>query len=183
MKIKNIESNIRINDKSEYHQPGDVEVVHRKNDHDNDMTINRNKTLNNPRENDKDSENAKDTNNEKQNIKSGPTIMDFIRKMRSENEKRKKTSENDQNKVINENYNCDKCDFTSQDPASLKTHAESLHEGSVHARDVCDNKATKKTRLSTHTQSVQEDSINDKEINNTINIQAKNTFTPPTSTL
>ena len=68
------------------------------------------------------------------------------------------------------NYNCDKCDFTSQDPASLKTHAESLHEDSVHARDVCDNKATKKTSLSTHTQSVHEDSIHYKETNNTCEV-------------
>ena len=138
LRIRNLDPSNRINDRKEYHQPGDVEVIYRKNENEEikikkkmtNKLINQsqvNKNTNEGKEENHDNEIEEQNKSHKVNE---VTIEDFIRRMRNEK--------------------CDQCDFTATNKTSLKIHVDSVHEKRTYRCNNCDYKANDKTDLETH---------------------------------
>ena len=91
VKIKNMDPSKLINNRKEYHQPGDVEVIYQKNESE-EMKNKKKATKGTKDKNNenpiRDNKNIDDCNdNENENT---PTIIEFIKKMRLECEKKKR---------------------------------------------------------------------------------------------
>ena len=170
--IKEIDPSKRINNKEEYHQPGDVEIKYSKNDHE---TKEKRKDKLIPVQNCENQkeviENGKDKENEQRRI-----TEFFVKSVRKECEK----SENEDTilntqefiedararrnlRLRNESENdiaCDQCDYKTTSKTLLNRHIENIHaevkkQETLEIRqrfncDKCDFKTTSKTALTNH---------------------------------
>ena len=129
--IKETHPNKRINNKEEYHQPGDVEIVYNKNDHEL-KTKSKLKT----KENEKIENDKKDDETEQ-----GKSTESFIRSVRNENEIPNDEEIVNTQELINDarqrrirkmngkiqTINCDICDFKTGSQTLLNKHKENNH--------------------------------------------------------
>ena len=88
--IKNVEPEKRINNKKEYHQPGDVEIRYKKNENE-EVKMRKAKTKKPTDKIDKNYKNVENATKNGKNDRIEPTIIDFIKKVRFENEKENDT--------------------------------------------------------------------------------------------
>ena len=142
VKIRNLDPSKRINDRKEYHQPGDVKVVYQKNENEfmtNLKNKNNKETLQGRKGQTKDTEKI-DRSKDKEN---DPTIVEFLKKMRLEGERKTKP--------------CKKCDFEATSKEDLHEHMKSMHEVGLQTCDKCDFTSTSKTILQRHKTSLHED--------------------------
>ena len=164
--IRNVEIEKRINNKKEYHQPGDVEVLYEKTENEN------------YKKKRKVSEERKVQDKTEKKIEKqigGPkpietNIADFIQRMR-ENSKKKdnkeKTVSEDELIISTQNmisdararreqrkntFQCDICDYNSASEILLSRHKRSTHPELQYMCDQCDYKDTKEDSLNDHKQ-------------------------------
>ena len=136
--IKNIEPGKRINNKTEYHQPGDVEIRYEKNDK-NDNT--KNTSYSNVSQNQHQRKNTEETNtlNEttQPETKCQKAITDFFKMMETHINEIDASNISSQDMINdararrnnkNKNFNCDQCDFETSSKTLLKRHQKSDHE-------------------------------------------------------
>ena len=167
MWIKSIDSKKRINNKTEFHQPGDVEVHYKKNE--NEEVKKRKEAYKAKKDNKEKLEKEKENANEIEHEPTQPTIMDFIKKVRFENEN--KVQENNQKKedeyilstqeMINDSrerrlkrsneFVCDSCEYKSPSKTLLRRHMENFHKidnsKENYPCNQCEYKATTKDGL------------------------------------
>ena len=180
--IKNIKPSERINNKNEFHQPGDVEVTYEKSENEylkkkrifeenKAQAENKKKQLGVPKPIDSNIIETTKTVGVQKPIESN--IIDFIRKMREKesknsNNENKDTTESEDihstQSMINdararrhqkEKINqCKKCDFKSGSETLMKRHLQLNHKEAQYPCGKCDHKAGTKDRLKTHEQTV-----------------------------
>ena len=143
--IKNIDPSKLINNKKEYHQPGDVQLRYEKNENPEikrrkieakdarEIKINTDKN--------KAQEAAKTEKYGNENM----PVAQFIRSMRLENENRKSSE-----------YSCNHCDYKTKEKVRLKIHNETVHEKTGYSCNQCEYKTNEKGRLKIHKESVHE---------------------------
>ena len=110
----------------------------------------------------------------------GPSIMDFIRRMRENKEKETEKKENNEKKnetIDDENitstqnlisdararrnegvktFQCDKCEFKSGSKTLLKRHIDSMHKKGDHPCNQCEQMMSSETNLKKHIESSHE---------------------------
>jgi hypothetical protein len=129
VKIKNMDPKKLINNRTEYHQPGDVQVIYQENENED---IQKSKKVTNELNKDK---NTLQSSQSKQNDKeTNPNIMDFLRKMRE------KSKNQTQPISEEETYKCDKCDYKATQKYNLDAHVQQTHEDKNYSCDECDHK-------------------------------------------
>ena len=137
IRIKEIEPQKRINNKEEYHQPGEVEIRYEKNE-----TIKMiNKSTNSNKQNNNETDEPQNKNDQ-QEIKNQKTITHFFRMMDS-HINRNFNNENDQDIITSQNmiedararrsnknksFNCGQCDYKTKSKTLLKKHQVTVHE-------------------------------------------------------
>ena len=156
LRIKSIEPSKRINNRKEYHQPGDVEVSYEKNE--SEEMKKKKKMLKERKEQQKRMENteiraegseiSKSDEHEKRKVTEKSTessvttnIKEFLQQMR------KNTKES----VF---YSCNQCDYKAILKECLKMHNESVREKYPYSCDQCEYNANLKESLKSHMESV-----------------------------
>mgnify|MGYP003324695666 CR=1 FL=1 len=168
--IKNVNPSERINNKNEFHQPGDVEVLYEKNENENQKQKKKRIIQENNMQNKIiTQEYTQNTITKSVGVPkhTEPTIIDFITRIREKASDKNKDATEDENvfssqDMINDararryqkgkTYKCDHCDFKSTSQTLSKRHQQSVHKEVLHACDQCDHKATAKGSLDEHTE-------------------------------
>ena len=180
--IKNSNPEKRINNKKEFHQPGDVELIYKKNENEEvQKKIMAKKEARNKRVIE---ENRKINTEEIKVTKTKtiePSIIDFIKKVRFDRdtqkvidvlEKENNESENNESETIstqemiedarerrrnNKNtFACKQCDYKSPSTTLLKKYIKSVHEEIQFHCAQCNYKAATKSNLIGHEKTVHE---------------------------
>ena len=170
LRIKSIEPSKRINNRKEYHQPGDVEVCYEKNESEEmkmKRKINKEKKLNQKRLNHIVSTQGNatyscDQCDYKATLKESleehvgsvhenvsTNIEEFLKQIRT----------NTKSKVA-----CDQYEYKANSKVILKTHIESVHEKIIYSCEQCEYKATLKESLNAHRENVhntEDDNVED----------------------
>ena len=179
VRIKEIDPKKRINNKQEYHQPGDVEISYRKNEKEFNI-INKEKHHENYTTQDNSEETTLVETEEMNNQKKITEY--FIQQIRKESEKCQETNESEdtheevepistqqwindaRERRLNEmrnRINCDKCNFKTTSLTALKLHENVNHKDKKEHKnrikcDECDKKFNKESTFKTHMQKVHE---------------------------
>ena len=127
--IRNVNPSKRINNKKEYHQPGDVEIVYEKNENEN---IKMKKKV------------SKSKNCDQSNY--------TLPQQNCSNQQNESTQEEI-------HYTCDQCDYMVTQKDHLERHIERTHKITNYECDKCDYKAAQKQQLKRHKKTKHEQSI------------------------
>ena len=175
VRIKEIDPKKRINNKEEYHQPGDVEVIYAKNGQIDDEKKNKRLNIN---ENNEPNVQRNNSENEvdKQRKITGYLISEIRRQCENNDDGHKNPHENEiDNEESNEDFSlstqefiedarerrkqqksvlsCEQCDLTSTSKTLLERHKKSNHEQKC---EQCDFGAATKSMLERHMKSIHE---------------------------
>ena len=149
--IKNIEPSKLINNKKEYHQPGDVQLRYEKNE--NPEIKRRKQEIKEAKKKRVDkNEDIIEKNKTPEKSKSkhyeNMPISIFIRNMRVESDIRDNTK-----------YSCDQCDYKTIETGRLKNHKDTVHEKIGYSCNQCEYKTKDKGHLKRHVESVHENIV------------------------
>ena len=167
--IKNANQEKIINNKKEYHQPGDVDIRYEKNENEDLKRKRLNKKRNMEEYRSKEYQEETEVNKSDKIKENEPTIMDFIKRMRVENEK-KRNEENLEEELESvstqemiadakerretglKEFKCEQCDYKSGSTTLLRRHKESVHKTNC---DKGEKQLKKQGSPTQHTESVQ----------------------------
>ena len=170
VQIKNVEPSKRINNKTEFHQPGDVEFVYEKNENENQKKKKR--MMQEKKMQDKPEKQVPNTESVGGPKPTDITIMDFISRMReraNDVTKQKKNTEEDDNSLSSQEMindarerrlhkekviQCDQCDYKSASKTLVMRHQKAAHFASDYSFDQCEYMARTKGSLASHKQTV-----------------------------
>ena len=149
--INKIKPSKLINNKKEFHQPGDVQVRYEKNE--NEDIKKRKQAIREAKKRKIDEKYEKPVEKTKQPREVQMTISQFVRNMRVENETNK-----EYNKSVHESTTqcCNQCEYKTKSKESLKEHKNSVHEKGTYPCDKCELRFESKEHLQEHNNSSHE---------------------------
>ena len=177
--IKNIEPSKRINNKEEYHQPGDVEVSYNKNV--NEKYKSKEKNMNSKKVLEVSRPAEENSSKVKEKVSVEVNISDFLKEMRRKNAEKEK-AEAERNDELEDNltstqnmmedararrdcmtegrFKCKMCEFKSGSKNTMNRHKKTHQsEERVYPCDQCEYTSNNKHEIKTHVESVHEKEV------------------------
>ena len=193
--IRKVDSSKRINNKNEFHQPGDVQVIHEKNESEEKKlkkklweAKEKKGKANKPEETLEENQGQREGEGGAGEKNVGPSIIDFIRRMRENKEKENEKNKSDENKngefIEEENnfstqnfindararrhkgvktFQCDLCEFKSGSVTLMDRHRESIHKELGNTCNQCEHIAPSEVDLKVHIESSHDKQKNHRE--------------------